>query len=120
MSRPFRCVAANVTEYIKTLAQAQELNVDEAEVACKNQDDVCYGKIEERAKRLENYIQATLAAVQICWVDLVSEVPWQAGRRCSSLLPKRMVNQSKSEPTQPRCVHTIGHPVSMSEKGEGQ
>ena len=46
MSRPFRCVAANVTEYIRTLAQAQELNVDEAEVACKNQDDVCYGKIE--------------------------------------------------------------------------
>ena len=58
MSRPFRCVAANVTEYIRTLAQAQELNVDEAEVACKNQDDLCYGKIEERAKRLENYIQA--------------------------------------------------------------
>ena len=46
MSRPFRCVAANVTEYIRTLAQAQELNVDEAEVACQNQDDVCYGKIE--------------------------------------------------------------------------
>ena len=52
MSRPFRCVAANVTEYIRTLAQAQELNVDEAEVACQNQDDVCYGKIEGRVGRL--------------------------------------------------------------------
>ena len=46
MTRPFNCVAANVTEYIKTLAQAQELNVDEAEVRCQNQDDVCFGTIE--------------------------------------------------------------------------
>ena len=50
MSRPFNCVAANVTEYIKTLAQAQELNVDEAEVRCQNQDDVCFGTIEVRRK----------------------------------------------------------------------
>ena len=48
MTRPFNCVAANVTEYIKTLAQAQELNVDEAEVRCQNQDDVCFGTIEVR------------------------------------------------------------------------
>ena len=46
MSRPFRCVAANVTEYIKTLSQAQELNVDEGEVQCQGRDDVCYGTIE--------------------------------------------------------------------------
>ena len=52
MSRPFNCVAANVTEYIKTMAQAQELNVDEAEVRCPNQDDVCFGTIEVRRARL--------------------------------------------------------------------
>ena len=55
MSRPFKCVAANVTEYIKTLAQAQELNVDEAEVRCQNQDDVCFGTIEVRRK--ERYVK---------------------------------------------------------------
>ena len=72
MTRPFNCVAANVTEYIKTLAQAQELNVDEAEVRCQNQDDVCFGTIEVRKEIQGGPVGLAMGWT---WVDFDLEVP---------------------------------------------
>ncbi len=44
-SRPLKCVTADVTEYIKTREQAQELNVDEDEKTCDSKHDVCFGRM---------------------------------------------------------------------------
>ncbi|TRY77270.1 hypothetical protein TCAL_06946, partial [Tigriopus californicus] len=45
MDRPYTCTATNVSEFIKTMDSAQELNIDEGEIMCSLEEDVCFGKI---------------------------------------------------------------------------
>jgi hypothetical protein len=46
MSTPYKCSVANVTEYLKTMAEAQEINADEGEIKCPNADDICFGRLQ--------------------------------------------------------------------------
>lgn len=45
MDRPLTCTATNVTEFLKTMDSTQELNIDEGEIKCSLEEDVCFGKI---------------------------------------------------------------------------
>ena len=43
---PIRCMAANVSEYMKkSNLKEQEINIDEGEITCSGDEDVCYGRI---------------------------------------------------------------------------
>ena len=45
MEKPFWCKVANQTDYLKSAADVQEVQVDEGEEECSIEDDVCYGRI---------------------------------------------------------------------------
>ena len=49
MRRPFHCALANVSEFLRVTSELQELNIDEGEVVCAADEDVCFGRMTVRA-----------------------------------------------------------------------